>query len=119
VLDVLAQDAFELAAVEDQQPVQALGTNGSHEPFGDGVRLRRSCGRLDDPDAAAAEHLVEGVAVLAVAVADQQAQALVGEIEAEVARLLSDPRAGRVGGAACEPDAAGCAGDEEQHVVAA
>ena len=60
VLDVLAQDAFEVAAVEDQQPVQALGANGSDEPFGDGVRLRRSCRRLDDPDAVRAEHLVEG-----------------------------------------------------------
>ncbi len=61
-------------------------------------------------DAAAAEHLVEGVAVLAIAVADQQAQALVGEIEAAVARLLGDPRAGRVGGAAGKPDAAGWRG---------
>jgi hypothetical protein len=44
--------------------------------------------RFDDPDAAAAEHLVEGAAVLAVAVADQQADALVGEVDAEVACLL-------------------------------
>ena len=94
VLDVLAQDAFDVAAVEDQQPVQALGADGSDEPFGDGVRLRRSCRRLDDPDAVRAEHLVEGIAVLAVAVADQQAQALVGDIEAEVACLLGDPCAG-------------------------
>jgi hypothetical protein len=39
------------------------------------------------------EHLVEGAAVLAVAVADQQARTLVCEVEAEVARLLGDPRA--------------------------
>jgi hypothetical protein len=43
---------------------------------------------LDDPDAGAAEHLVEGAGVLAVAVADQQADALVRQLEAEVACLL-------------------------------
>jgi hypothetical protein len=46
--------------------------------------LRRPYGRLDDPDAGAAEHLVEGVAVLAVAVAYQEAHA-VREVEAEIA----------------------------------
>jgi hypothetical protein len=77
VLDEDAQDAFEVAAVEDQQPVQAFGADGSDEPLGDGVCLRRSHRRLDDPDAVRAEHLVEGSAVLAVAVADQEAHALV------------------------------------------
>jgi hypothetical protein len=86
VLDVDAQDAFEVAAVEDQQPVEALDARGSNEPLGDGVCLRRPPWRLDDPDASAAEDLVERAGVLAVAVADQQAHALVGEIEAEVAR---------------------------------
>jgi hypothetical protein len=87
----------EVAAVDDQQPVHAFGAGGSDEALGDGVCLRRPHGRLDDPDAAAAEHLVEGAAVLAVAVADQHARAVVGELEAEVARLLGDPRAGGVG----------------------
>ena len=88
MIDVDAQDTVEVAAVEDQQPVQAFRADGSDEPLGNGVCLRRPHGRLDDPDAAAAEHLVEGAAVLAVAVADQQARALVCEVEAEVARLL-------------------------------
>jgi hypothetical protein len=39
----------------------------------------------------ALRNIVEGAAVLAVAVADQEAHALVGEVEAEVSRLLSDP----------------------------
>jgi hypothetical protein len=93
VVDVDAHDAFEVAAVEDQQPVEAFGADGSDESLGDGVCLRRPHRRLDDPDAAAVEHLVEGAAVLAVAVADQQARTLVCEVEAEVARLLGDPRA--------------------------
>jgi hypothetical protein len=37
------------------------------------------------------EDFVEGTAVLAIAVADQEADVLVGEVEAEVARLLGSP----------------------------
>src|SRR5207245_280334 len=74
---------------------------------------------LDNPDAFAAEDLVEGAAVLAVAVADQEANALVGEVEAEVARLLGDPGAGGIRRAAGQPDAPTAVGDEEQRVVAA
>jgi hypothetical protein len=47
VLKVDAQDALEVAAVEDQQPVEAFGAGGSDEPLGDGVCLRRPHGRLD------------------------------------------------------------------------
>jgi hypothetical protein len=43
--------ASELARSEDQQPVQALGADGSDESFSDGVRLRRSHRRVDDPGA--------------------------------------------------------------------
>jgi hypothetical protein len=68
VVDEDAQDAVEVAAVEDRQPVGAFGADGSNEPFGDGVCLRCPHGRLNDPDAAAAQHLVEAGAVVAVAV---------------------------------------------------
>ena len=37
VLDVGAQDVLEVSAVEDQQPVEAFGADGSDEPFCDGV----------------------------------------------------------------------------------
>jgi hypothetical protein len=97
VVDEDAHDTFEVTVVQDQQPVEAFGADGSDEPLGDGVCLRRPHRGPDDPDAAAARHLIEGGAVLAVAVADQQVSALVGEIEAEIARLLGDPRAGWVG----------------------
>jgi hypothetical protein len=119
MLDEDAQHAFEVAAVEDQQPVETFGADGSDEPLGDRVCLRRPCGRLDDPDAAGPEHLVEGAAVLAVAVADQEPRALVGEVEAEVSCLLGDPRAVGVSRAAGEPYAPACVRDEEQHVVPA
>jgi hypothetical protein len=119
VVDEHAQNALEVSAVEDQQPVKTFGADSSDETFGDGGCLRRPYGRLDDPHATAAEHLVEGASVLAVAVADQEAHAVVGEVEAEVARLLGDPGPGGVSRAAGEPDAAVCVCDEEEDVVAA
>src|SRR5215218_4674457 len=119
VIDVGAEHAFEVTAVKDQQPVQTLGTRGADEALRDRVRFRRPHRRLYDPDAFASEHLVESTAVLAVAVTNQEPHALVREVEAEVARLLGDPGAGRVGGAASEPDAPTAVGDEEQGVVAA
>ena len=88
VIDVDAERVLEVASVEDQQPVQALRTDCSDEAFRDGVRLRRSHRSLHDPDAFAAEDLVEGAAVLAVAVADQEADARFGEVKTEVACLL-------------------------------
>src|SRR6266496_710564 len=87
MVDVDAEHAFEVASVEDQQPVEALRTDCSDEALCDRVRLRRSDRRLHDPDAFAAEDLVEGAAVLTVAVAAQEADALLRDAEAEVARL--------------------------------
>ena len=54
-----------------------------------------------------------------VPVADKEARALIDELEAEVARVLGHPGAGRAGGAASEPDTAAAVRDEEQRVVAA
>src|SRR6266545_380001 len=76
VIDVDAQHVFEVTPVEDQKPVQAFGTRGSDEALGDRVRLRCTHRRLHDPDALGAEDLIEGAAVLAVAVADQVADSM-------------------------------------------
>src|SRR5436190_12928978 len=88
VVDVDAEHTLEVAVVEDQQPVETLRADGSDEALRDRICLRRAHGRLHRPDAVASEDLVEGTAVLAVAVADQEAGPVFGEIEAEVARLL-------------------------------
>jgi hypothetical protein len=72
VVDVDTEHAFEMTAVQDQQPVQTLGAHGSDEAFRDRVRLRCPHRRLHDADAFAAEDLVARAAVLAVAVADQE-----------------------------------------------
>jgi hypothetical protein len=91
MVDVDAEDVLEVAAVENQQPVEALRADGADEAFGDRVGLRSTHRCLHDPDASAAEDLVEGAAVLAVPVADQEADAALAEVEAEVARLLGYP----------------------------
>jgi hypothetical protein len=73
---------------------------------------------VDHLDAFAAEDLVKGGAELAVPVVDQEARPLEDAGEAEVARLLGDPGAGRVGRAAGEVDATASELDEEENVVA-
>ena len=60
VVDVDVEHAFEVATVEDQQPVEALGADCSDETFGDCVRLGRPDGCLKNSDLFAAEDLVEG-----------------------------------------------------------
>jgi hypothetical protein len=119
VLDVDTQHAFEVAAVEDQQPVEALAADGSDETLGDGVCLRRSHRRLSRSGCQQCGTPRRRAAVLAVAVADQEPHALVRELEAEVACLLGDPGAGGVRRAAGQPDAPARVRDEEQGVVAA
>ena len=44
MLDVDAEDLLEVAAADDQQPVQALRTDGAHPALRVGVRLGRSDG---------------------------------------------------------------------------
>jgi hypothetical protein len=101
------------APIQDQQPVQALGANGSDEALRDRVRLRCSHRRLHEPNALAFEDLIERAAVLAVAVADQEADAPIADIETEVARLLGNPGAAGIRRAAGKPDASARMRDEE------
>src|SRR4051812_37225056 len=54
VADVDAEDVFELAATEDQEPVEALPAHAADPAFGVGVRVRRLDRRSDDLDAVAA-----------------------------------------------------------------
>jgi hypothetical protein len=80
-----AEHTFEVAATDDEQPVEALGADSADEALGVGVRLWCADWFLDHRDAFAAEDLVEGGAELAVAVMDQEAHPFEDVCEAEVA----------------------------------
>src|SRR5947208_3776090 len=94
VADVDAEDVLELAATEDQEPVEALPAHAADPAFGVGVRVRRLDRRSDDLDAFTAEDAVEGAAELRVPIVDQEARppAAVVEVHQQVARLLGHPR---------------------------
>src|SRR4051794_41847015 len=70
VRDIVGQDVFEVAAVPDQDPVEAFGPYGAYPPFGVCVRLRRPWRYLDCFDAGCGEHRVEGGSELRVPVSD-------------------------------------------------
>src|SRR2546429_6631846 len=72
VLDVDAQDVFELSAACDKEPVEAVPADGADPALGERVRVRRAKRCADDLDALALEYLVEGAAEFAVAVVDQE-----------------------------------------------
>ncbi len=72
VVDVDAEDALELLAAGDQEPVEAVAADGADEAFGEGVCLRGAEWGADDLDAFASEDVVEGAAELAVTIVDQE-----------------------------------------------
>ena len=116
--DVGREDVVEVAAAEDQHPVEALAADAADPALGVRPRLRRPHRRLDHPDPLGAEDLVELAGELAVAVADRNRgrDAFVVELHQQVARLLGHPAAVRVGRDPGEVDAAGRELDEEQDV---
>src|SRR4029077_7144139 len=102
MVDKDAEHVLEVASVHDQDPVEALGADGADETLGDRDRLRRSPRCLDYSDSFACKHGIEIASELAVAIADQEVKRSRPLLERpdELASLLSDPRPGRVGGAA-------------------
>jgi len=102
VINELAEDRFELGAMEDQHPVEALPADGPDEPRGGRVRTRGPDRRGDVPDALRGEHLVEAGGELGISVPDQELRlaTLLGQVEAQIKSLLGDPLHHRVGGGA-------------------
>jgi hypothetical protein len=94
------EDVLEMAAAEDEQPVDALAADRPNPALGVRSRLRRPYRRLDHTDPRGAEDLVEVARELAVTVTDeeQRADVLVVEAHQQVARLLSHPAATRIRG---------------------
>ena len=72
VVDVDAQDALEVPAANDQEPIEAVPADRADPAFGERVRLRRPERSADDLNAFALEDGVERAAEFAVAVVDQE-----------------------------------------------
>ncbi len=49
-MDIDAEDVFELAAADDQQPVEALAADAADPSLHVGIRVRRLDGSADDLD---------------------------------------------------------------------
>jgi hypothetical protein len=80
VLEVVAQELFELSAVPDEGAVEELAAHGADPSFRVCVGDRGPRWRADDRRAAASEDLVERRDELAGAVADQEPDLPVGAI---------------------------------------
>jgi hypothetical protein len=72
VVDVDAQDELKLFSACDQEPVEAVATDGADPALGERVRVRRPERGADDLDTLVAEDVVEGAAEFGVAVVDQE-----------------------------------------------
>ena len=107
VTPVNAEHVLEMAAAEDEDPVEAVGANRAHPTLGEGVRVRGLNWRADDLDALAGEDGVEVACEFAVAVTDQEAKRRRTLLQRpnELPGLLSDLMSGRVRGTPCEMDA--------------
>ena len=115
MVDEDAEHPLEVAAVEDQEPIEALRSDGADEAFGDCVRRRRSQRCADDLDPFASEDGVEIARELAVTIPDQEANRCraLGQSPGELSGLLRDPVAAWVYRAASEMHAAAAELDEE------
>src|SRR5919204_3426032 len=85
VATVDAEHLLEMAATEDEDPVETISAERADPALGVGVRVRRLDRRADHPDALSPEDLVETVAELAVAVVDEKPERLL------VAEPLREP----------------------------
>jgi len=89
-----------MPAPDDQQPVQALGTDRADPALRVGVRIGRPHRCQQHLGAFCAEDVVEAAAALRIPVAEQEAHASPALLQREqqVAGLLGDPGAVGVGG---------------------
>ncbi len=100
VLDVVADQPFELSVVPDDGPVEELSADRSDPALGEGVGDRGPDGCAEDLEAFGPEDLVERVYELAPAIANQCPSTVeLGAVaQEEVAGCLGGPGARRVCG---------------------
>src|SRR6266550_6042002 len=76
VTGIDAKHVLELAAAEDEQPVEALATHAADPTLGVCVRVRRLHGCADHGDPFALEDIIAATAELRVAIVDKEAEPL-------------------------------------------
>ena len=103
-----------MAFVPDQRVVQQLSSDGSHEPFGGGVRPGCAGWGVDHLDSLGGEDLVEAGDEHGGVVPDQESEPVEVDGHGQVAGGLGAPRAAEGSGDAGEVHAAGGVFDEEQ-----
>src|SRR5499425_1390781 len=95
IADIFGQGPLQMALIEDEHVVQALGSDGSHSAFGDGVGSRRSEWRANLGNTNIAHPTTECGTVTAVAVMNEKSWQLAIP-SAAFDHLLSRPRGGGI-----------------------
>ena len=95
IADILGQDLLQMALIEYENVVQALGPDRSHAALGDGVGARRSERRAYLGDANIAHPTIESCAITAVAVTKKETSRY-SVPSAAFNNLLGRPRVGRM-----------------------
>lgn len=71
MINVDGQDTCKVAGTQNEQPIEALGTDRPNESFCDGVRLRRLNRRANETNAGALEYVVEATREFVIAIPNQ------------------------------------------------
>src|SRR5215471_12374427 len=95
IADIFGQDLLQMALIEDEHVVQALGSDGSHPALGYGIGSRRSEWRANLGNTNIAHPTMECGAVTAVAVMNEKSWRLAIP-SAAFDHLLSRPRGGGI-----------------------
>ncbi len=113
---VIVQNSLQLAPSDDQQVVEAFAADRADPTFREGVGVRRLDRGQDHGRADRSEDVIEGRGELRVPVANQVSHrpAAILERPDQIARLLSDPRAGRVGRDSSQVHSSSAQLDEEE-----
>jgi hypothetical protein len=118
VIDEHGERVLQMPCAQNQEPIQAFGSNGSDEPLCDPIGFRRLNRRPYDSDVFGLEDGIEAVRELAIVIADQKTDWFLtfGERPGHVPRLLHDPFGVGVSRASGKMDTTAGDLDEEQYV---
>jgi transposase len=112
------KDVVELAAADDQDPIEQLAPGAPHPALHVSVRVRRLDWSPDDGDALAREDAVERRSELLVPIVDEKPRrpAAVVEIHQQIPRLPQHPSRVRVARASDVLDSPAADREEDEHV---